>query len=447
VMLLDSVLTIQRVLSAITLAAGILACPAYAEDTSSSPDWLAVHGQATLTLQGTPGLSSPYRGPNSLTPDQRKETIDATLFVGVRPWKGGALWVNPEVDQGFGLSNTLGVAGFPSAEAYKVGKKSPYIRLQRLFFRQTVDLSGDTEPVDGSQNQFASSRRANRIVLTVGKFGVGDVFDTNRFAHDPRADFLNWTLVDAGSFDYAADAWGYSSGVSAEWYQGPWALRIGAFNLSKIPNGETLETRFGQYQLDAEIEHRHQIGGRDGAVRMTMFRNRGRFGRFDDALALAAATDTTPDTALVRARRTRMGVDLNIEQAVSDSVGLFLRAGASDGNIEPYDFTDVDRTLSGGVSISGKAWGREGDTVGLAAVVNAITGEHQRYLASGGLGILVGDGRLPHPGDEAIGEIYYAWQPAKPLSVTLDYQLVGNPGYNRDRGPANVFAMRLHGQF
>ena len=429
----------------VTLAS---AGPACADDgVTTLPDWLAIHGQGTFTLQGTPGFASPYAGDNSLAPHQRKETIDATLYAGVQPWKGGELWVNPEVDQGFGLSNTLGVAGFPSAEAYKVGKKHPYFRLQRLFFRQTIDLGGDAAKVDGDQNRFAASQASNHIVLTAGKFGVGDVFDTNRYAHDPRADFLNWAIVDAGTFDYAADAWGYSTGLAAEWYQGSWTLRFGAFNLSTVPNGETLEKGFGQFQLDAEIEHRHSIAGRDGAIRVTLFRNRGQFGRFDDALAAAAISGAVPDTALVRRRRTRSGISVNAEQAVTDAVGLFVRAGIADGQVEPYDFTDIDRTASAGAMIDGKGWGRDGDKVGIAAVINGISREHQRYLDAGGIGVLVGDGRLPHPGPEAIGELFYDWKPVKPIDVTLDYQLVGNPGYNRDRGPAHVFAVRLHGQF
>ncbi len=210
---------------------------------------------------------------------------------------GGELWANPEIDQGFGLSNTLGAAGFPSAEAYKVGKSSPYVRLQRLFFRQTIDLSGEGQAAAGAANQLAGTQAANRLVLTAGKIGVGDVFDTNRYAHDPRGDFLNWSVVDAGSFDYAADAWGYSYGAAAEWYQGPWTLRLGAFNLSKVPNGETLERDFSQYQLVGELEHRHEIAGHAGAVRITLFRNRGNFGRFDDAVALAQATGGEADRA------------------------------------------------------------------------------------------------------------------------------------------------------
>lgn len=435
---------------AVTVLAGLAASPAIAQATDPPRDAtqnVAIHGQATFTLQGTPGFASPYSGTNSLTPNQAKETIDATLFVGVRPWKGAEIWANPEIDQGFGLSDTLGVAGFPSAEAYKVGRKAPYFRLQRAFFRQTVDLGGSVEAVEAAQNQLGGRRTANRLVITAGKFGVGDIFDTNRYAHDPRGDFLNWSLVDTGTFDYAADAWGYTTGIAAEWYQDAWTLRLGAFNLSRVPNGETLETGFGQYQIDAEVEHRHRIAGRDGAVRVTVFRNRGQFGRFDDALALAAATGTIPDTALVRGRRTRLGASVNVEQAITDSIGLFARAGVADGGVEPYDFTDIDRTASAGAAIDGKGWGRAGDTIGIAAVVNGISAVHQRYLDAGGIGVLVGDGRLPHPGAEAIGELYYSWKPLKPVTVTLDYQLVGNPGYNRDRGPIHVLGLRVHGQF
>jgi len=426
------------------LIAGTLPAAAQAD---ALPDWLALHGQATFTLQGTPGFDSPYAGPNSLTPHQRKETIDATLYLGVQPWKGGEFWINPEVDQGFGLSNTLGVAGFPSAEAYKVGKKHPYTRLQRAFFRQTIGLGGDAQDVEAAANQFAGKAAADRLVFTAGKFGVGDVFDTNKYAHDPRGDFLNWTMVDAGTFDYAADAWGYSTGVSIEYYRGPWTLRAGLFNLSKVPNGEVLEKGFGQNQLVGEIEHRHQIGGRDGAIRLGLFRNRGRFGRFDDALALAATTGDAPDTALVRRRQTRVGGYFNLEQGVADNVGVFARAGLIDGQIEPYDFTDVDRTLEAGVALDGAMWGRKGDTIGIAGVANGISSEHKAYLAAGGIGVLVGDGRLPHPGTEKIAELYYSWHPWAPVGVTFDYQFVDNPGYNRDRGPVHVFGLRLHGQF
>ena len=428
-----------------------LAAPVAAQDAAQPTpaptalqDW-AVHAQATFVTQGVSGFASPYDGPNSLAPRQVKETFDATLYAGVRPWPGAELWINPEVDQGFGLSNTLGAAGFPSAEAYKVGKSNPYVRLQRLFFRQTIDLGGESQAVAGAANQLAGAQTANRLVLTGGKLGVGDVFDTNRYAHDPRGDFLNWSVVDAGSFDYAADAWGYSYGVAAEYYQGPWTLRFGAFNLSKIPNGETLERDFSQYQLVGEIEHRHSLAGHPGAVRVTLFRNRGNFSRFDDAVALAAATGGPVDPSLTRRRMTRLGGDINIEQEVTDTLGLFVRAGITDGAIEPYDFTDIDRTAAIGGALKGKSWGRADDAIGFAAVIDTISKAHERYLDAGGIGVLVGDGKLPHPGAEMIAEAYYDWQPVRGVNVTLDYQFIANPAYNRDRGPANVLALRLHG--
>lgn len=418
-----------------------------ADGVAATSERFALHGQATYVIQATPGFASPYAGPNSLTPNQARETVDVTLFAGLRPWAGGEVWINPEVDQGFGLSNTLGVAGFPSAEAYKVGRRSPYLRLQRLFLRQTIALGGTREAVAGSANQLGGARSTDRLVLTMGKFGVGDIFDTNSFAHDPRGDFLNWSAVDAGSFDYAADAWGYSTGIAAEWYRGPWTLRVGAFNLSKVPNGETLEPRFGQYQLDAEVEHRHMIDGQPGALRVTLFRNRGRFGRFDDALSLAAQTGDPIDTASVRRRQTRLGVAANAEQQLGDALGLFARAGVADGSVEPYDFTDIDRTAQLGMALKGPAWRRAADTVGIVAIVNGISRDHRAYLDAGGIGVLVGDGRLPHPGAEWIGETYYKFVAARGIETTLDYQLVFNPAYNRDRGPANIVAVRLHGAF
>ena len=421
--------------------------PALAQQVGDAEQGFAIHGQTTFVVQATPGFASPYVGDNSLAPHQAKETFDATVYAGFRPWAGAEMWINPEIDQGFGLSNTLGVAGFPSAEAYKVGKRDPYFRLQRVFARQTIGLGGGGERVEGAANTLAGTRDHNRLVFTVGKFGVNDIFDTNIYAHDPRADFLNWSAVDAGTFDYAADAWGYSTGVAAEWYQGSWAVRFGGFNLSKVPNGEALEQRFAQYQLDAELEHRHTVAGLPGAIRATIFRNRGRFSRFDDAVALARATNRPIDPALTREKRTRIGFHVNVEQAVSKAVGVFARAGAADGSIEPYDFSDIDRTAQLGASIKGMGWGRSDDAVGVVALVNGISQAHVRYLDAGGAGLLVGDGRLPHPGAEFITEAYYSLAASKGVSLTADYQLVVNPGYNRDRGPAHVFAFRVHGAF
>jgi high affinity Mn2+ porin len=184
-------------------------------------DTFAFHGQATYLNQYDPPFRAPYGGQNSLAPNISRETADATLYAGMRLWKGAEAWINPEIDQGFGLSGSVGVAGFPSSEAYKVGANDPYLRLQRAFVRQTIDLGGEVQKVDAGLNQFSGSQTSDRLVFTVGKVGVVDIFDTNKYAHDPRGDFMNWSIVDTGTFDYAADAWGYTVGAAAEWYQGP----------------------------------------------------------------------------------------------------------------------------------------------------------------------------------------------------------------------------------
>ncbi len=413
-----------------------------------TPQRWAIHGQATLVGQGNTAFRAPYEGPNSLdgTGDVR-ETFDATLYAGVSPWRGLELWLNPEIDQGFGLRNTLGAAGFPSAEAYKVGKKQPYLRLQRVFFRQTIDLGGEAQAVKGDLNVLAANRTADRLTITVGKFSVGDVFDQNKYAHDPRGDFLNWTAVDAGTFDYAADAWGYTYGGAVELTVARWTLRGGLFDLSTVPNSVTLETGFRQYQVVGEVERRVTIHGRPGAVRLTGFVMHGRFGRLDDAIAYGAANGTAPDPAPVRAFRDRTGIAVDAEQELSDTVGVFLRAGIGDGRTEVVEFTDVDRTISGGAAIAGAGWGRKDDRVGVALIANDISAERRRYLALGGLGILVGDGQLPHPGPELIGETFYQLAVRAGISLTADAQLIVNPAYNRDRGPVPVLGLRAHAQF
>jgi len=409
-------------------------------------DW-SVHGQLTFVDQYHPAFRSPYQGANSLSPKSvGDETFDATAFLGLRLWDGGEIYADPEIDQGFGLSNTLGVAGFPSGEAYKVGKADPYFRLQRLFFRQSFDLGGDSGKIDDGQNQVAGARTADNLVITAGKMSVTDVFDTNSYAHDPKGDFLNWSLIDAGAFDYAADAWGYSYGVTAELTKDWWTLRAGLFDLSSVPNSTELETDFSQFEAVVEGEARHDLFGREGKIKLLAFLNRGRMGDYRDAVALGEATGTAPDTALVRRYASRAGGSIDIEQPLSDDLGVFSRASLDDGSKEAYEFTEINRSLSLGLSLKGAAWGRKDDTVGAAAVVNAISDSAQAYFAAGGLGILIGDGRLPHYGTEDILETYYNAGVTRWLNASADYQLIVNPAYNRDRGPVSVLALRLHAQ-
>lgn len=420
------------------------------EDSASQPindQRFAIHGQFTYVEQETNSFRAPYAGSNSLSPRQGRETTDLTLFLGARLWSEAEMWINPEIDQGFGLNDTLGVAGFPSGEAYKVGRNQPYLRLPRLFVRQTLNLDGERETIEAEANQFGGDRSVNRWVFTVGKFGVGDLFDVNQYAHDPRGDFLNWAAVDAGSFDYAADAWGYTAGAAAEWYQGAWTMRAGVFDLSNIPNSAHLEPGFHEFQTIIELEKRHKISDHPGKIMLTVFDSRGRMGLLNSAVQLAEQSGQPVDITAVRQYRSRLGASLNLEQQLAKDVGLFARAGKAAGNVETYEFTDIDRSIAAGLSLKGTVWRREHDTVGFAAIDNGISAAREGFLNAGGLGILVGDGKLPHPGTEGIFETYYDAAVFPHAQLTLDYQWIEHPAYNRDRGPVSVFAVRFHAQF
>ena len=407
----------------------------------------AVHGQVTNVTQWHRRFRSPYAGTNSLGAAGRtEETTDVTIYAGIRPWRGAELWVNQELDQGFGLSNTVGAAGFPSGEAYKIGANAAYLRLPRVFLRQTIALDSHFEPVTSAANQLAGTVSAESVVLTLGKFSVTDIFDTNSYAHDPRSDFLNWSVIDAGPFDYAADAWGYTYGGAAEWSTGSWTWRAGVFQLSEVPNGKVTGVDFAQYMLVAEGERRYEWSGLAGKFKLLGFMNRGRMAAYEDAVRLGQTTGQPPDVALVRRRSSRSGATLNVEQALSSDVGAFARLGVNHGGEEAYEFTEINNSLSAGVSVKGGAWKRPDDALGLALVTNGLSSAAQNYFAAGGIGILIGDGRLTY-GREQIAEAYYAFRVNPHLALGFDVQRILHPAYNRDRGPVTVVGLRAHAEF
>jgi high affinity Mn2+ porin len=409
----------------------------------------AIHGQTTYTQQLQPAFRSPFAGPQSLPADANgRETWDATLYLGFRPWQGAEIWFNPEADQGFGIGNSFGVAGYVSGEAYKLGQADPYYRMARAFFRQTIDLGGETQKIDSDLNQLRGLQTANRVVLTIGKVSVVDIFDTNKYAHDPRNDFLNWAIIDAGSFDYAADAWGTTYGAAAEWYQGRYAARVGLFDLSNVPNSTQLTLPLlRQTQFVAELEENHTLWDEPGKIKVLYWLSRGNLGTYSDALALAYATGTTPSVLAVANYRSKYGVAFNLEQQIVTDLGLFMKAGWSQGGVQQDDFTDINASIAMGLSLAGGRWGRPDDTVGLAGVINEISAVGSHYLAAGGLGGIVGDGALYKSGPEDILETYYSFAAFSWAKVTADYQYVVNPAYNQQRGPVSVFALRLHAEF
>lgn len=411
-------------------------------------DW-SLHGQTTFIQQATPRFRSPYTGPYSFLPDQSRETWTVTAYLGRRLWEGAEVYFNPELNQGFGLSRTLGIGGYVNGEAQKAGAPYPKFRPQRYFIRQVIGLGGETESVPDGLNQIAGTRDIDRITITVGKFAVGDFFDDNVYAHDPRLNFNNWSLWSSSAFDFPANLPGFAQGAVVELNRKEWALRAGFFQVPKDPNSDVLDPRIDRKNgAVVEYEQRFSIGDQPGKVRVGLFSNTGRTANFRDALAISDLTGADPNDAAFANRRDRRksGVYSNVEQAITSDLGMFVRASYNDGRTQILSFTDVDRSLSGGLALKGTAWDRSKDTVGAGVTSNFLSAAHRDFLAAGGLGLLIGDGRLNYSPERAF-EAYYKVNLTRSADLTFDYQLVGNPGYNADRGPANVFGVRLHAEF
>ncbi len=407
------------------LVAGILALAevGYAQDGTEET---SAKFQATYVWQRKDPFAATYSGLHSLSPDREKSySLTATAALGTRTWRGGELYFDPEVAQGVPLSGLTGLGGFTNGEIARTSGPSATFYRARLFARQTWGSGGGVEKLEPDANQLAGSVDRRRLVLIVGNLSVLDIFDDNAFSHDPRTQFLNWSLMTHGAYDYAADARGYSWGLALEYFNDDWRLRAGRFIQPKEPNQLALDSRiFKHYGDQIEIERAYALAERPGRLRFLVFRNVARMARYQDALDLAAQTGGAPDINAVRSvERVKRGFGFNFEQEISSSVGLFGRASWADGQTETYAFTEIDRSLSGGVSVKGGIFGRARDTLGIACVRN---GGALRYRP------------------ENILEAYYSLNIAKDTSLSADFQRISNPGYNADRGPATVVSARLH---
>ena len=418
--------------------------PAWAIDPYS---W-NVRGQLTLIEQGYPAFRSPYQGTNSLTgASQIQNTTSATAFVGYRPWDGTEVYINPELMQGFGLNNTLGVAGFPNGEAQKSNFPMPRIDIARVFVRQTFGLGGEQETIEDGPNQLAGKQDISRITVTAGRFAVLDIFEGNSYSHDPRVDFLNWNMYCCGSYDVTMDKIGYTWGAAAELNQKSWAIRAGYFLVPAVSNANSYDIHISERgEYIGELELRYSLFSQPGKFRLMGWANIANMGGYADVLAMPVTTPDYPDITQTRHVRTNYGFVANLEQAITADLGIFSRASWSPGRVELIGWTDCDQSLSFGAVLKGSAWGRPDDKIGVAGVVEGLSSIARAYFAAGGLGILVGDGQLNYR-PERILEAYYAYSVNKWATFTFDYQFIDNPGYNADRGPVSVFSGRLHAQF
>ena len=288
--------------------------------------------------------------------------------------------------------------------------------------------------------------------MIAGKFALGDYFDGNVYAHDPRVDFMNWGLWASAAYDFPANLPGFTQGLMVEYNRAEFALRAAYTQVPKQPSSDVLDPRvFDRQGITVEFEERHTLPVLDqpGKLRLGLFSNVGKTANYRQVVALtqAGVFDDVNDAAdATRAPRRKSGFYVNLEQAVTADLGVFARASAGDGRNENLSFTDIDNSVSGGVALKGTAWGRPQDTIGLGTSRNGLSPAHLAFFANGGLGLLIGDGRLNYAPERAV-EAYYALNLTRAVTVSFDYQHVENPAYNRDRGPADFFGTRLHADF
>lgn len=411
--------------------------------------WYSLHGQATYVLQYKNRFNSPYEGEKSLlsTGDVGKSyTVTITPFLGVRLWQGTEVFYNPEAAQGAPFSDLSGLGGFTNGEMQRGNLVPMQFYNARAFIRQTIGLGGGVEHIEDGPNQIKGNVDKRRLTLTYGWFSALDYFDSNSYSHDPRTQFLNWSIMAAGAYDFAANARGYTYGVVGEYFDDGWTVRLARLAMPKTPNGMSLDYQLTkQYGDQIEVEREHKLLGQEGALRALFFQNRGIMATFNDAVAQAGQTGINPPNIL-NARngyQTKWGYVLNAEQAVFDDIGLFARWSWNNGQSETQAFTDISRSLSAGAAIKGNSWGRSDDTYGLAFALNGISSSQINYLNRGGNTMFIGDGRIAYQG-ERILETYYSVNIFKGAYLSADYQYIRNPAYNSDRGPVSFFALRAH---
>jgi high affinity Mn2+ porin len=437
----------------VTDASGTSDAPTSLGPSSRLPQ--VVGAQYTFILQDQSALTSPYAEHLSLDPKgDTQPTNTVGLYMGWAPLNWLQAYVDVERFVGAGVSNATGLAGLTNGDVVREGaaglKKEFYFA--RDFLRFMLPLGDAVTAVDRAKDQIAGGEASTRLEMKVGRMAVNDDFDNNRYAGDPRGEFLNWSLWANTAWDYAANTRGYTDGIVVGFVSSAWSLKYGIYKMPVYANGQQLVsslTRANGQNLQLTLSDLPT----GTIVRLLGFFNTASMGLYRQALETAAADHTIPNiVADDKPGRQKHGYGLNLEQPIADQgeTGAFLRWGWNDGNEESFAFTEVDELVSFGGQLSGVHWRRPDDRFGLAVASESLDAPHEQYLAEGGNGFLLGDGRLNY-GHEQILEAYYrieyTW-PQRPgpihWQLSPDFQYIQNPGYNRDRGPVHVWGVRFH---
>ena len=433
-------------------------------DHPANHRWLIL-GQANVIFQAHRGFHSPYSGPNSFTgPGEYKTSLVGTIFTGLQlhrnlRYNTDAIF-DLESSGGRGLSEALGLAGFTNLDVVRnptLGA-TPYVA--RAQIHQTIGLT--SKMVDAQRTPFSLAIvvPARRLEFRVGKMSLPDVFDLNNPGSDSHLQFMNWTVDNNGAYDYAADTRGYTYAAIAEYDDGPLAVRYGMALMPTVANGIDLQSslrkaRADNYEVDYARTPLSQFLGpaKVGVVRLIGYVNRANMGvyRVQNEEALEERENGNPNATPVITDHpfgttVKYGVGLNFEQELPKDLRVFGRFGWNEGQHESYAYTEVDQTFEIGGDLAGARWSRPNDKVGLVVVTNAIKRDHQAYLGLGGLGFLLGDGRLNYAREDIL-ETYYTAHNWRGLFSSFDFQFIEHPGYNQDRGPVAVFSVRTHVDF
>ncbi len=417
---------------------------AISEVNGQQPDTLkedrfSIHAQTTVITQFKPAFAAKYTGVNSLVPQKENVlSLTSTLFLGVRLWKGAGIFINPEIAGGSGLSGSLGVGASANGETFRVASPAPSFDFARLFIRQIIPLDRETGYLKSDLNRLGGTISASYLSFTVGEICVSDYFDCNSYSHDPRTQFMSWALMSNGAWDYPANTKGYTPGIVIEYVAPQHEIRYAFALVPTTRNGMTMNwniSKAGSHSLE------YTYKWNSGALRFLSFFTTAKMGNYNQSLELNPAA---PDLlATEKNGNTKYGFGINCEQEITKNIGVFMRSGWNDGSNETWSFTEIDRTMSFGISSNGNQWNRQNDNIGLAYVVSGLSEPHRNYLRAGGRGFELGDGNLNY-GLEQLAEIYYSMALTNYLFISGAYQFIYNPGYNRDRGPVNVFSLRAH---
>jgi high affinity Mn2+ porin len=410
-----------------------------------------VSAQANFIFQTHPSFYAKYSGKNSLSPNYEKATSRVlTLYTGFRLNDSTEFLVDIEEAGGAALSTGLGLAGAPDLDIVRnpLLSKEPY--LARGMFHKVFALSKDK--IENERNQFSlfTELPRRRLEIRVGKFSVVDFFDQNSVGSDTHLQFTNWTVDNNGAYDYAADTRGYTVGAVADYEDRNWGFRFAEALMPKVANGIDLVWQpWKAHAENFEYELRRGIiPHKPGVIRLLSYINYANMGIYRDAIAqFEEGLVPAPDITNHPWHTTRKyGFGINIEQSLTPNFVAFARWGWNNGKTESFAYTEVDSTFLEGLGAYGAKWHRKCDRAGIAFVSNAISRDHQNYLADGGYGFLIGDGGLNYS-RENILETYYTAHVWRGIYIAPGLQHVNNPGYNRDRGPVLIPSFRLHVEF